>query len=229
MKEVTSNRLWHAPPQVSLVREASRWQHSVKRLSDVVVASFLCLALFPLFLLIALAIRIESPGLVFFRQPRRGRGGRRFTILKFRSMRVDADGERSDHRELNEVEEPLFKIRIDPRTTFVGRILRRSSLDELPQLLNVLQGEMSLVGPRPLPIYDVEQFLHASKSSQWIEERETVKPGLTGMWQVLGRCEYDHRRMPDQDRYYVRNWSLLLDLQILLKTIPVVLLGRGSY
>jgi len=87
---------------------------------------------------------------------------------------------------------------------------------------------MSLVGPRPLPIDDVERLLHASKSTQWIEERETVKPGLTGLWQVLGRCEYDHRRMPDQDRYYVGNWSLLLDLQILLRTIPVVLLGRGS-
>ena len=230
MKELTSNRLWHAPPRVSsLAREVPRWQHSVKRFSDVVGASFLCLALFPLILLIALFIRIESPGPVFFRQLRRGKGGRHFTIVKFRSMTVDADRERGDHRELNEVQEPLFKIRIDPRTTFVGRILRRASLDELPQLLNVLQGEMSLVGPRPLPIYDVEQCLHGAKSSQWIEERETVKPGLTGLWQVLGRCEHGYRGMPDQDRYYVRNWSLLLDLQILLRTIPVVLLGRGSY
>ena len=229
MRELTPHRLWDARPRViSLAREAPRWQHSVKRFSDVVVASFLCLALSPLFLLIALTIRIESPGPVFFRQLRRGKGGRRFAIVKFRSMRVGADDERSDHQELNEMEEPLFKIRIDPRTTSVGRLLRRSSLDELPQLLNVLQGEMSLVGPRPLPIDDVERLLHASKSTQWIEERETVKPGLTGLWQVLGRCEYDHRRMPDQDRYYVRNWSLLLDLQILLRTIPVVLLGRGS-
>jgi lipopolysaccharide/colanic/teichoic acid biosynthesis glycosyltransferase len=231
MRELTPHRLWHAQPRVttSLAGEAPRWQHSIKRFWDVVVASFLCLALFPLFLLIALAIRIESPGPVFFRQLRRGKGGRRFLIVKFRSMRVDADEERRDHRELNEQEEPLFKMRVDPRTTSVGRMLRRSSLDELPQLLNVLQGEMSLVGPRPLPIDDVERCLHASKSSDWIEERETVKPGLTGLWQVLGRCEYDHSGMPDQDRYYVRNWSLLLDLQILLRTIPVVVLGKGSY
>ena len=213
MKEPTPNRLWQALPQLSSIsQELPQWQHSAKRFADVVVASFLCLALFPLFLLIV----------------RRGKGGRHFTIVKFRSMKVDAGGEQGDQRELNEVEEPLFKIRIDPRTTSVGRILLRLSLDELPQLLNVLHGEMSLVGPRPLPIHDVEKFSHASKSSRWIEERETVKPGLTGLWQVLGRCD-GYRGMPAQDRHYARNWSLLLDLQILLRTIPVVLLGRGSY
>ncbi len=194
-----------------------------------VVASFLSVAFLPLFPLIAVAIRIESPGPAFFRQPRRGRGGRHFTLLKFRSMRADAAAKRSEHSEINEVDEPLFKIRTDPRTTSVGRVLRRFSLDEIPQLVNVLRGEMSLVGPRPLPIDDVEPFWDHQKSSQWLKDRETVRPGITGLWQVGGRSELPYDEMRQQDRYYIENWSLLLDFQILLRTIPAVLLRKGAY
>jgi len=174
-------------------------------------------------LLIALAIRLDSPGPVLFRQTRVGRGGRPFTLYKFRSMVAEAEMARASLAELNQADGPLFKIKDDPRCTRVGRILRRFSLDELPQFYNVLRGEMSLVGPRPALPEEVAQY------QDWHKKRLEVTPGLTGLWQVRGRSELTFDEMMLLDIYYAENWSLGLDLRILLETIPKVLTGQGAY
>ncbi|MBI2886697.1 MAG: sugar transferase [Chloroflexi bacterium] len=195
----------------------------LKRALDVALAGLLSLALAPLWLLIALAIKLDSPGPVFFVQTRLGKNGRPFPALKFRSMRVDSEALLPRLQSHNEATGPLFKMRNDPRVTRVGHWLRRSSLDELPQLWNVLRGEMSLVGPRPPLPSEVEQY------QEWHRKRLTVAPGLTGLWQVSGRSELPFDEMVLLDIYYIENWSLGLDFQILLRTIPAVLLGSGAY
>ncbi len=177
----------------------------------------------PLFALIALAIRLDSPGPIIFRQERVGKGGRRFYIYKFRSMREGAEQEKEKLKALNEADGPLFKIRNDPRLTRVGAILRRTSLDELPQLFNVFRGEMSLVGPRPPTPDEVEQYL------PWHLQRLAVPPGMTGLWQVSGRSELTFDEMVLLDIYYIEHWSPWLDFAILLRTIPKVILGEGAY
>ncbi len=207
----------------------SRWDHVIKRSMDIALSVFLILLLSPLLLIIPLAIRLDSKGPVMFLQRRRGRGGRYFTMLKFRSMKTDAEQDRELLGELNEKDGALFKMRQDPRVTRVGRILRRFSLDELPQLVNVLLGEMSFVGPRPLPVEDIESNLEDPRLSYWIEERENVTPGITGLWQVRGRSNLSFKEMAVLDVLYVKSWSLFMDFQILAKTIPVVLLGKGAY
>ncbi len=181
------------------------------------------LALAPALALIAIAIKLDSPGPVLYRQQRIGKHGTPFSMLKFRSMCQDAERRQQQLRAHNEATGPLFKMRRDPRVTRVGGLLRRWSLDELPQLVNVLQGEMSLVGPRPPIPSEVEQY------EEWQLGRLRAVPGLTGLWQVSGRSEVPFHDMVRLDLHYIRNWSLGLDFEILLRTIPAVLTNRGAY
>ncbi|WP_299285045.1 undecaprenyl-phosphate glucose phosphotransferase [Thermoflexus sp.] len=207
------------------IREArfSPWQFRIKRAMDLILATVLLILAAPLMALIALAIRLDSPGPVIFRQVRVGKDGRLFTMYKFRTMRVGAEQEQERLRALNEASGPLFKIRNDPRVTRVGRILRRLSLDELPQLVNVLKGEMSLVGPRPPVPSEVEAY------KPWQRQRLSAIPGMTGLWQISGRSDLTFDEMCLLDIYYIENWSPLLDLEIMLRTIPRVIMGEGAY
>ncbi len=217
---------WFAgEPVIHYRAQKARPSHLViKQVADYAGAALFLLLLSPVFVGIILAIRLTSPGPVFFRQTRSGLNGRPFQLLKFRSMRVGADREKASLAPLNEMTGPVFKLTRDPRVTRVGRILRRHSLDELPQLLNVLRGEMSLVGPRPLPVEEVKQF-----SDDAFRRRLSVKPGLTCLWQVGGRNEIsDFEEWVRLDLSYIDRWSLWLDLKILLATIPVVLFGKGG-
>lgn len=195
----------------------------VKRLIDVTVAAVGLLLCAPLFGLLALAIRLDSPGPIIFRQTRVGLRGRHFEMYKFRSMHVGAEEQQDLLADLNEADGPIFKIRDDPRLTRVGRILRRLSLDELPQLVNVLRGEMSLVGPRPPVPAEVEKY------QEWHKKRLAAPPGMTGLWQVSGRSRLPFDEMVLLDVYYIENWSLWLDFKILMRTFPKVLLGEGAY
>lgn len=195
-----------------------------KRLFDFVVASIALFMLAPLMLIIAFAIRSTSPGPAVFRQSRIGLSKRPFAMLKFRTMSADAEQKQALLEAQNEADGAVFKMRNDPRVTRIGRFLRQTSLDELPQLLNVLRGEMSLVGPRPLPLRDVERF-----KEDWQRRRFSVLPGLTCLWQLSGRSNVDFQRWMELDLEYIDQWSLLLDLKILLRTIPVVLKRDGAY
>lgn len=194
-----------------------------KRLFDVVVASFFVVAGMPVWLLIVAAIGLDSPGPIFYRQRRVGRAGAEFNMLKFRSMYVDADARRAELERENEATGPLFKMKNDPRVTRVGRWLRRLSLDEFPQLLNVLHGDMSLVGPRPpLPEETVQYREH-----DW--RRMEVRPGMTGLWQVSGRSSLTFDEMVRLDLYYIENWSVGFDMALMMRTVPAVLSARGAY
>jgi exopolysaccharide biosynthesis polyprenyl glycosylphosphotransferase len=197
--------------------------YAVKRSFDFVGATILLLLLSPLLLLIALAVRLSSRGPVLYRSLRPGIGGEPFRCMKFRTMRSGSDELQADLEEHNEATGALFKIRDDPRLTPVGRFLRRFSLDELPQLLNVLRGEMSLVGPRPLPMRDFARL------EDWHKKRYLVLPGITGLWQVSGRAELDFDDLVRLDFLYLERWSVSLDLTILLKTVPAVLTRRGAF
>jgi exopolysaccharide biosynthesis polyprenyl glycosylphosphotransferase len=204
-------------------RPLRRLERGAKRLGDMVVAGLGLVLALPLGALIAALIRLESGAPVFIRQDRVGLDGKVFPCWKFRTMRRDADELRPVLEARNEVEGPLFKIRNDPRCTPLGRRLRRLSLDELPQLWNVLRGEMSLVGPRPPLPREVEQYdAHQRRRLQ-------VKPGMTGLWQVSGRSDLHFDEMVMMDVYYASNWSLALDAKILLKTVVAVLRGHGAY
>jgi exopolysaccharide biosynthesis polyprenyl glycosylphosphotransferase len=195
----------------------------VKRTFDLVVSAFLLLVLSPLLAAIALAVRVSSRGPIIYRSYRPGIGGESFACLKFRTMFTDADERQEELESLNEGSGALFKIRLDPRVTRVGRVLRRYSLDELPQLVNVLLGHMSLVGPRPLPQRDFDQL------EDWHKKRYLVLPGLTGLWQISGRSELDFDDLVRLDFLYLERWSVGLDLAIMLKTIPAVLSRRGAF
>jgi len=198
---------------------------AAKRALDA-LGSFALIALFsPLMIAIAIAIKLESRGPIFFRQPRAGRGNSSFQMIKFRSMYVDAEQRKAEMEKLNEASDGvMFKIRRDPRVTRVGRFIRRFSLDELPQLFNVLRGEMSLVGPRPLIFPET-----AALEEAWHLRRLELRPGLTGPWQVYGRSQSPFQEMVRFDYQYVAGWSLARDIEILLATIPAVLSGRGAY
>jgi len=196
---------------------------AVKRSFDFVCALILIALLSPILLVAALAVRLTSRGPVFHRSLRPGLGGKPFGCLKFRTMAEDAEQRQHEYEELNESSGALFKIRDDPRLTPVGGFLRRNSLDELPQLFNVLRGEMSLVGPRPLPLRD-----HA-RLEDWHRRRYLVLPGITGLWQVSGRSDLDFDDMVRFDFLYLERWSVLLDLTILVRTIPAVVRRRGAY
>jgi exopolysaccharide biosynthesis polyprenyl glycosylphosphotransferase len=196
---------------------------ALKRTFDLIGATLLLILFSPLLVLIVIAVRLSSRGPIVFRSTRRGIGQRPFPCLKFRTMHTDAEQRQADLEELNEASGALFKIRDDPRLTRVGRMLRRFSLDELPQLLNVLRGEMSLVGPRPLPERDYEML------EDWHRKRYLVLPGITGLWQVSGRSELDFDDLVHLDFIYLERWSLALDLTIILKTIPAIISRRGAY
>lgn len=193
-----------------------------KRVMDAVLSAAALVVSLPLWPVIALAIRLSSPGPVLHRQERCGLHGRRFTLLKFRTMTADAEARRDEVAHLNVLDGPAFKAPDDPRITPVGRLLRRFSLDELPQFLHVLKGEMSLVGPRPPIPAEVERY------QPWQRRRLAMKPGITCLWQVSGRSELDWARWMELDLAYIDSWSLWLDVTILLRTLPAVLSGRGA-
>jgi lipopolysaccharide/colanic/teichoic acid biosynthesis glycosyltransferase len=197
--------------------------YALKRSFDLVIATLSLVVLSPLLAVIALLVKLTSPGPIIYRSMRPGIGGRPFACLKFRTMRPDSEHVQDELESLNEKTGALFKIRDDPRLTSVGRVLRRFSLDELPQLANVVRGEMSLVGPRPLPLRDFERL------EEWHKKRYLVLPGITGLWQVSGRAELDFDDLVRLDFLYLERWSILLDLTILLRTIPAVLSRRGAF
>jgi len=200
------------------------WQIIAKRMIDILGSIVLLVLLAPLFIVIAGLVKMDSRGPVFFRQERVGFNKRHFWILKFRTMVTEAEQQQQALERFNEVNGAAFKIKNDPRITRIGRFLRRFSLDELPQLVNVLVGEMSLVGPRPLPVRDVQHI-----DIQWHRRRFSIKPGLTCLWQVNGRSTVDFENWVRMDLDYIDKWSLGLDVRILLKTIPAVLKGSGAY
>lgn len=199
------------------------YQLYFKGITDVMIAFILTICLFPLFLIIAILIKLDSKGPVFFKQERAGLNGRRFIMYKFRSMVENAESQKSNLNNLNEMNGPVFKIKNDPRTTRIGQFLRRISFDELPQLLNVLKLDMSLVGPRPLPIDEANRITGAAR------RRLSMKPGITGLWQVRGRNEIDFDKWMEFDLEYIDYWSLFLDGKILLKTLIAWLSRKGAY
>lgn len=195
----------------------------VKRGFDILLSSILLVGVAPIVIAVAVLIRLTSPGPVLFTQYRLGLNKRKFKIYKFRTMTADAEQKIRELEHLNEASGPVFKIKDDPRVTLVGRFLRRSSIDELPQLFNVLKGDMSLVGPRPLPVRDYEGF-----NQDWQRRRFSVRPGLTCLWQINGRSSISFEKWMQLDLQYIDRWSLRLDLEILLRTIPAVLKGSGA-
>ncbi len=199
------------------------WRTEVKRLIDLIAAVALLIILAPVFAVISVLIKFDSPGSVFFTQERLGYNKRRFRMIKFRTMMMDAEARMEEIEHLNEKEGPIFKIKNDPRITRLGRILRKSSLDELPQFLNVLLGDMSFVGPRPLSVRDADRV-----EESWQKRRFSVRPGLTCLWQVSGRSNLSFEQWMKLDLEYIDHWSLLLDWWILLRTIPAVLTSRGA-
>ena len=195
----------------------------VRRILDMLLATLILILFGPLVMLpAAILIKLTSPGPVLFKQKRCGRNGRVFTMYKFRSMIGNAEQRRFELEAFNEMDGPVFKSSRDPRITSIGKIIRRRSIDELPQLFNVLQGHMSLVGPRPPLPQEVARY------ERWQRRRLSMKPGMTCLWQISGRNEVSFEDWMKLDLTYIDNWSLLLDLKILLKTVPVVLLGRGA-
>jgi exopolysaccharide biosynthesis polyprenyl glycosylphosphotransferase len=213
----------HVAPVLSLSEAPGADRLAVKRVIDVVCSLILLVVLAPVMLLVAIAVRLTSPGPVLFAQVRYGYMKRLFRAYKFRTMVVDAEQLQVGLEQQNEASGPVFKIRNDPRLTQIGRFLRRTSLDELPQLWNVLIGEMSLVGPRPLPVRDVGRF-----AEPWLMRRFSMPPGLTCLWQISGRSDIGFERWISLDLEYIDRWSLLLDATILLQTIPAVFSGRGA-
>jgi exopolysaccharide biosynthesis polyprenyl glycosylphosphotransferase len=204
--------------------ELSRFNMAVKRAFDLVVGGLLCVVILPLLAIVAMVIKVDSPGPAFYRQERMGRGGKPFQIFKFRSMYQGADEERLELAERrNDYDGPMFKLKEDPRITRVGGTLRRWSIDELPQILNVMKGDMSLVGPRPLWVEEAKQC------RGWTQKRLDITPGITGLWQTLGRTNIPFDEMVKLDYMYVTGWSLSWDVKLLLQTVPAVLNKRGAY
>ncbi len=193
-----------------------------KRMIDFFIATVLLVINIPLFLIISIMIKFNSKGPIFFKQDRIGLNKRIFKMFKFRTMVADAEKKQSELEDLNEVSGPVFKIKNDPRITTLGKILRNTSIDELPQLINILKGDMSLIGPRPLPIRDYKGF-----NKDWYRRRFSVRPGITGLWQVSGRNDISFDKWMELDNEYIDNWSLWLDLKIIGKTIPVILKRTG--
>ena len=228
LRDIASNRLTVRPLgrfPVAYVEPVKRsgWRRKAKRAFDLVLAGGGLVIAAPLLVIAAIAVKVDSPGPVLFRQLRVGRDGRYFPLIKLRTMVVDAERRLSEVEHLNEAEWPLFKVRLDPRVTRTGRLLRKSSIDELPQLLNVLMGHMSIVGPRPaLPREAIEW-------SDELRARLRVAPGITGMWQVSGRANATFEDYERLDLYYVDNWSLVTDLVIVARTVPAILKGRGAH
>jgi exopolysaccharide biosynthesis polyprenyl glycosylphosphotransferase len=199
------------------------WQVEIKRIMDILISAVALIILSPVFVMTTIVIKLTSPGPVFFIQDRVGLNKRRFRLYKFRTMIPGAEKKQARLEALNEASGPVFKIKNDPRITPIGKILRKSSIDELPQLFNVFKGEMSLVGPRPLPIRDYNGF-----SEDWHRRRFSVRPGITCLWQVNGRCDTSFEEWIEFDMEYIDNWSLWMDLKILFLTVPAVLRGSGA-
>ncbi len=199
------------------------WPVVVKRTLDFCLSYVLLVLFSPMFLVTGLLIKVTSPGPVFFAQERVGINKRRFCVYKFRTMIADAEQKLSVVEHLNEVSGPVFKIKDDPRINAIGKFLRRTSIDELPQLFNVLKGDMSLVGPRPLPLRDVDGF-----GKDWQRRRFSVRPGITCLWQVNGRSDLPFESWMELDMRYIDQWSLWLDLKILAQTLPAVVRGSGA-
>ena len=199
------------------------WDWAVKRTFDILVSLLVLTALLPLWLLIALLVKVSSRGPVLYGDRRIGLGEQEFSMLKFRTMIAGADREQRRLERANEASGALFKIRDDPRVTPLGRVLRRLSLDEVPNLLNVVRGEMSLVGPRPLPVRDYALL------EEWHRRRYLVLPGMTGLWQISRRGDLSFDDLVRLDFYYLENWSLWLDVSILFKTLPAVVTRRGAF
>jgi exopolysaccharide biosynthesis polyprenyl glycosylphosphotransferase len=199
------------------------WQRLLKRTFDIVASLVATLMLAPLFLLAGFLIKLTSQGPVFFIQERVGLNKRRFRLYKFRTMVADAEERQREIEHLNEASGPVFKIKNDPRLTPVGRFLRKTSIDELPQIFNVLKGDMSLVGPRPLPVRDYQKF-----DQDWQRRRFSVRPGITCLWQINGRSSTPFEKWMELDMEYIDHWSLWMDFKILAETIPVVLKGTGA-
>jgi len=199
------------------------YRQRVKRVFDLVLSSLLMILLLPVFFILGILIKLNSPGPIFYHSRRYGRYGRIFNMVKFRSMVVNADELLSQLKDQNEVDGPIFKIKKDPRITGVGAFLRRYSLDELPQIFNVLKGDMSLVGPRPFPIDQLE------KEDLRQLKRLGIRPGITGLWQIKGRSDLSFDELLHWDIWYIKNWSFWLDLYILFQTFPVVFEGKGAY
>ena len=207
---------------VTFFREKLLLQLLVKRIMDVVISGIALVLLSPLMLVIAAIIKFTNPGPVFFVQERIGMNRRKFKLLKFRSMVVDAEQRKKELEALNEMDGPVFKVKNDPRVTPIGRFIRKTSIDELPQLINVLKGEMSLVGPRPPLPNEVDKY-------EWLHRRRlSIKPGITCLWQVNGRNTVTFVKWMEMDKEYVENWSIWLDIKILARTLPVVLLRHGA-
>jgi lipopolysaccharide/colanic/teichoic acid biosynthesis glycosyltransferase len=202
---------------------AARWQLTIKRAVDVIGASLALLLLSPVLIAAAIAVKLSSPGPVFYVSDRVGKDGVTFRFAKFRSMRSNAEYEKPHLVELNEATGPIFKVRDDPRMTKVGRVLRKLSIDEMPQLLHVLSGKMSLVGPRPPLPEEVVTY------SEFEWQRLSVQPGITCIWQVSGRSDLDFDTWVQMDIQYIEEWTLSSDLRLLLRTVPAVLTGRGAY
>ena len=199
------------------------WPVFIKRVFDIMISSLVMILLCPVLLVVAILIKLTSPGPVLFVQKRLGLNKRRFDLYKFRTMVADAEARMREIEHLNEVSGPVFKIKNDPRITPIGRLLRKMSIDELPQLFNVLRGEMSLVGPRPLPLRDYAGF---NEDRQ--RRRFSVKPGITCLWQIRGRSSIPFEQWMELDLQYIDKWSVWLDLEILMRTIPAVLKGSGA-
>jgi exopolysaccharide biosynthesis polyprenyl glycosylphosphotransferase len=194
-----------------------------KRTFDILGSLFLLILFSPIFIIISILIKLTSKGPVIFKQIRCGLNGRKFVMYKFRSMVERADEIKEELKVMNELKGPVFKIKKDPRVTTIGRLLRKTSMDELPQLINVLKGDMSLVGPRPPLPSEVEKY------ERWQKRRLSMKPGLTSLWQISGRNEIDFDEWMKLDLKYIDEWSFLNDIKIILKTIPIVISGKGAY
>ncbi|MCL4416160.1 MAG: sugar transferase, partial [Actinobacteria bacterium] len=195
----------------------------LKNLIDYSLGSIFFIFFIPVYLITAILIKLDSKGPVFFKQKRLTKDCKEFYMYKFRTMYVDAEEKLKDLMKYNEADGPMFKIKNDPRITKVGRFLRKFSIDEIPQIINVLRGELSIVGPRALPTYEI------NKSNEWEMKRLNVKQGITGLWQISGRSDLSFEEMARLDLYYIQNWSIEMDIKIMLRTIPAVLFGKGAY
>lgn len=226
MNLLTKTKALHWANSIAVMNRITSWrdwQIILKRGLDLFVSVILLLLLLPLMGVVALLIKLSSPGPVLFIQSRVGYGERKFRMYKFRTMIEGAEEKIMYLQHLNEASGPVFKITEDPRVTAIGRFLRKSSIDELPQLLNVLKGDMSLVGPRPLSSRDYETF-----RPNWAHSRFSVRPGISCLWQINGRSLIPFEKWMELDQQYVRQWSLWLDLKVLTRTIPAVLKGTGA-
>jgi exopolysaccharide biosynthesis polyprenyl glycosylphosphotransferase len=222
-RKVGLNYLGFIPMVTYLEQDLHGTEKFFKHFLDVVVSGISLILLFPVFVVIGVLIKLDSPGPVLYISNRCGKKGNIFRFYKFRSMFAGADMHKEDLRSKSEVDGPIFKMRKDPRLTRFGSVLRKYSIDELPQLINVLKGDMSLIGPRPFPVEESEKV-----ENKYIS-RLNIKPGITGLAQISGRSDLSFRRWARWDVWYINNWSLGLDLKILWRTVPVVLKGKGAY